>query len=39
MAMSAATDLKLKTMLAERARRANARAIDPTSVDADFQRF
>jgi methyl-accepting chemotaxis protein len=39
MAMSAATDLKLKTMLAERARRANARAIDPTSVDAEFQRF
>jgi len=38
-AMSAATDLKLKTMLAERARQANAGAIDPTSVDAEFQRF
>ena len=39
MAMSAATDLKLKTMLAERARQTHAGAIDPTSVDAEFQRF
>jgi methyl-accepting chemotaxis protein len=38
-AMSAATDLKLKTMLAARARQAKASAIDPTSVDAEFQRF
>jgi hypothetical protein len=39
MAMSAATDLKLKSMLAERARQANGGAVDPTSVDAEFQRF
>jgi methyl-accepting chemotaxis protein len=39
MALSAATDLKLKTMLAERARQAHAGAIDPASVDAEFQRF
>jgi DNA-directed RNA polymerase subunit K/omega len=31
--------LKLKTMLAARARQANAGAVDPTSVDAEFQRF
>ncbi|MGH7342897.1 MAG: methyl-accepting chemotaxis protein, partial [Candidatus Rokuibacteriota bacterium] len=37
--LSPATNLALQNMLAERARQANAGAVDPTSVDAEFQRF
>ena len=33
------TNMALKSMLAERARQANTGAVDPTSVDAEFQRF
>jgi methyl-accepting chemotaxis protein len=39
MAISPATNVALKNMLAERARQANGGAVDPTSVDAEFQRF
>jgi methyl-accepting chemotaxis protein len=38
-AMSPATNMALKNMLAERARQANGGAVDPSSVDAEFQRF
>ena len=38
-AMSPATNVALRNMLAERARQANGGAVDPTSVDAEFQRF
>jgi methyl-accepting chemotaxis protein len=38
-AMSPATNMALKNMLAERAKQANGGAVDPTSVDAEFQRF
>jgi methyl-accepting chemotaxis protein len=37
--MSPATSLALQNMLAERARQANGGAVDPASVDAEFQRF
>src|SRR5688572_2386988 len=39
MALSPATNIALKNMLAERARQANGGAVDPASVDAEFQRF
>jgi methyl-accepting chemotaxis protein len=38
-AMSPATNMALRNMLAERARQANGGAVDPTSVDSEFQRF
>ena len=38
-ALSPATNLALQNMLAERARQANSGAVDPSSVDAEFQRF
>ena len=38
-AMSPATNVALRNMLAERARQANGGAVDPTSVDSEFQRF
>jgi hypothetical protein len=37
--LSPATNVALQNMLAERARQANAGAVDPSSVDAEFQRF
>jgi methyl-accepting chemotaxis protein len=37
--MSPATNLALQNMLAERSRQANGGAVDPSSVDAEFQRF
>jgi len=37
--LSPATNLALQNMLAERARQANSGAVDPSSVDAEFQRF
>jgi methyl-accepting chemotaxis protein len=39
LAMSPATNMALKNMLAERARQTNGGAVDPTSMDAEFQRF
>jgi methyl-accepting chemotaxis protein len=38
-AMAPATNLALQNMLAERARQATTGAVDPTSVDSEFQRF
>jgi methyl-accepting chemotaxis protein len=38
-AMSPATNLALQNMLAERARQATGGAVDPSSVDSEFQRF